>query len=518
MAAESAPAATPALTGMRLGLATFAVALASFMNVLDTTIAVVALPTIAGNLSATPSQASWVITSYGVCLAVVLPLSGWLSKRYGEVTTFCTAMLLFTLTSWLCASATGFNQLLLFRGLQGAAGGLLIPLSQSLLMRMYPPERHGFALGIWALTSAVAPVMGPLLGGYITDYMGWPWIFYVNVPLGMLTTWVVWQLLRSHETPRQREPIDAVGLLLLVTGVICCQLVLDRGHELDWLESTSIRVMLGVAAACLVLFLVWERDEAHPVVDLSLFRYPSFVIGSALISLFYAAFVVSAVMYPLWLQTVLGYTATWSGVVLAPTSLVPLLLLPIIGQRLALWDPRPLITVGTIVVALSLLLHARGGTDSSAQDIALSRLLIGFGMPFAWMPMMMASLVGLPPEKIATATGLFNFMRMLASSMGTALAVTLWEQRSVLHRSQMVDMLSRDTPEIQGSMELLGARGGDALAPLQMLELLATAQARTLGIQDVFLACAVAVLLVGCGAWLLPRARKSSPVAVPLHD
>jgi len=506
------------LSGLRLGLASLAVALASFMNVLDTTIAVVALPTIAGNLGATPSQSSWVITSYSVCLAVVLPLSGWIARRFGEVRSFCTALSLFTLTSWLCAAAGSFDQLLVFRGLQGCSGGLLLPLSQSLLMRIYPPAMHGLALAIWSLTSAVAPVVGPLLGGWLTDSMGWPWIFYVNVPVGVFAAYTSWALLARMESPRSRDPVDAVGLVLLVVGVLCFQLVLDRGHELDWLASAEIRAMLGVSLVCLALFLVWERDEAHPVVDLSLFRHRNFLVGSVLVSVFFGAFVVSGVVYPTWTQTILGYTATLSGVAMAPTSIMPLVMMPFIGQRLARADKRPVIMLGSLLMCFVMLAHGWAGTDASFRDIAISRFMIGLGMPLIWMPLMMATLMGLPPDKTASATGMFNFMRMAAASMGTALAVTLWDERTILHRSQLVDMLSRGLPEIDAARAMLATRYADPQAALAALDAMAWRQAYTLGVRDVFLVCAMAMIVVGVCAWLLPGRSSAGAAPAVAHD
>lgn len=511
--------AVPApLRGLALAGATIAVAVAAFMNVLDTTIAVVALPTIAGNLAATPSQASWVVTSYGVCLAVVLPLSGWISRRYGLVHTFLTAVLLFTLTSWLCASASTFNLLLFFRALQGFAGGLLLPLSQSLLLRIYPPERHGTALGIWAVSTAIAPVAGPLLGGYITDAWGWPWIFYVNVPFGMFSAYLCWTLMSAHESERVREPVDLVGLFLLATGVICFQLVLDRGHELDWFASPQISVMLTVSVLFFFLFIVWERDAPHPIVDLSLFRYTNFVTGTALISVFYAVFVVVAVIYPIWIQTVLGYSASWSGIVMSPTSIVPLIAMPFVGQYFRTSDPRPLVTIGCLGITGSMLLHAHTTTDVPASYLALARFTVGIGMPLVWMPLMMNALTGLPPDKISTATGLFNFSRMLLSSLGTAAAVTLWDERSIFHRARLVEEVSRDTPERRAIFDSLTSTLQDPQAVLAALELMITRQARTLGQQDLFYVCAGAVLLVGAGCWLLSgRVASSTTPPVP-HD
>jgi len=492
------------LKGLQLVLATLAVALASFMNTLDTTIAIVALPTISGNLGATASQGSWVITSYSVCLAVVLPLSGWISRRFGEVHTFCAAILLFSVASWLCAMATSFNQLLLFRGLQGFSGGLLIPLSQSLLLRIYPPQKHGLALGIWGITTAVAPVLGPLFGGVITDNLGWPWIFLINLPIGAFSTFVCWRVMRRFETETHREPVDFVGLILLVVGVICFQLVLDRGHELDWLASTQIRVMLAISVLFFFLFLAWERGEAHPVVDLSLFTHRNFVLGSVFISLVYMGFVLATVLYPIWLQTTLGYSATWAGVVMAPFGLAPIILMPLIGQRLREWDSRPVITFGVFIFVLAYYLQARLSTDTTASYIAATRLLMGAAMPFAFMPLMILALVGIPAEKMASATGIFNFIRMLSSSLGTALGVTLWDQRTIFHRSRLAESISPDSPQYQQAMELLSQRLPDAQSALAALDRAVYAQARTLALDDVIYLCAAITLPLALVAWLLP--------------
>lgn len=509
---------SPQLHGFPLALATFAVAIAAFMNVLDTTIAVVALPTISGNLAATPSQGSWVITIYGVCLAVVLPLSGWITRRYGLVHTFCVAVLLFTFTSWTCAAASSFNQLLLFRGLQGLAGGLLLPLSQSLLMRIYPPDRVGVALSVWGLASAVAPVVGPLLGGYLTDVAGWPWIFYVNIPFGIFSAYVCWSLLRPYESETRNEPVDYIGLILLMVGVISGQLLLDRGHELDWLASTEVRVLAVLAVSCLLMFLVWERDEPYPIVDLSLFRHSHFVVGTSLISIFYTSFVVSGVIIPIWTQTVLGYTARWSGIVMSTTSLLPLLLMPILGARLRNYDPRPMVFFGGIIGACAMLLHAYSNTDVSASHIALVRFSTGLCMPFLWMPLMMLCMDGLPPDKVTTASGLFNFMRMAASSFGTALAVTLWDERAIFHHAHLVETAARDLPATTEFMQSLIEVTGSAQSALQALDTIVGRQARTLGLIDVYYVCAAAILFVGIAAAFLARSVAPQPSAALPHE
>ncbi len=494
----------PRLRGLPLALATLAVAMASFMNILDTTIAIVALPTISGNLAATPSQGSWVITVYSVCLAVILPLSGWITRRYGEVRVFIIAVVLFSLTSWLCAIATSFNELLLFRALQGFSGGLLLPLSQALLLRIYPPEKHGLALGIWGITSAVAPVLGPLIGGYITDNFGWPWIFLINTPVGLFCAVVCWNLLRRFESETRREPVDIIGLVLLMVGVICFQLALDRGHELDWLDSTQITVMLVVSVICFFVFLAWESGEAHPVVDLSLFTHRNFVTGTLLISVFFLCYVTATVLYPIWLQTTMGYTATWAGLVMAPFGLAPLILMPVIGQRMRQWDARPTVMFGIAIFALAFYLQSLTSTETSAGFVAAVRLMMGAAMPFVWMPLMILTLVGLPAEKMASATGIFNFVRMLASSLGTAAGVTLWDDRTIFHHSRIAESIAVDSPQYQQTSELLAQRLPEPDAVMAALEQAVYVQARTLALDEIFYVSALIVLPLALVAWLLP--------------
>lgn len=501
-------AATQPLRGLPLALASLAVAAASFMNILDTTIAIVALPTIGGDLGATPSQSSWVITIYGVCVAVILPLSGWITRRFGEVNTFIIAVLLFTVTSWLCAMAGSFNQLLLFRAVQGLSGGLLIALAQSMLVRLYPPEKQGLALAIWSITTVVAPVVGPLLGGYLTDKYGWPWIFLINVPIGLAAIWICWRYLRPFETERFKEPVDVVGLVLLFVGVICFQLVLDRGHELDWLSSVQIRVMLVVAIISFFLFVAWEIGEEHPVVDFSLLHYRHFVVGTALVATLYLAFMVGLVIYPIWLQTTLGYTATWSGIVMAGTGLAPLVLLPILGSRIHAWDPRTTVAFGILVAALAFYLHAQTTLDSTAEYIAAMRLLQGLAMPFSWLPLMAVALLGVPAEKLASAAGIFNFTRMLASSAGTAAGITLWDQRSIYHRSRLAENISPESVQYQEVMDVMGRTANSPDMALAALELAVGQQARTLAMADVFYVCVVIALLFVVATAALPSKVK----------
>ncbi len=277
-AARSAgPPELPPLTGTTLAIGTLALSLATFMNVLDTSIANVSIPAIAGDLGVSPDQGTWVITSFGVANAISLPLTGWLTRRFGQVRLFTASVVLFVIASFLCALAPSLSWLILFRVLQGAVAGPMIPLSQSLLLTSYPKKRAGMALAMWAMTTLVAPVVGPLLGGWITDNISWPWIFYINVPVGIGAALATWAIYRKRETPTARVPVDTVGLGLLVLWVGALQVMLDKGKDLDWFNSGQIIALACVVAVGLAVFLIWELTEEHPIVDLSLFRIPQFL-------------------------------------------------------------------------------------------------------------------------------------------------------------------------------------------------------------------------------------------------
>jgi len=306
--AEPAP-----FSGGTLALLTVGLALGTFMEVLDTSIANVAVPTISGNLGVANSEGTWVISSYSVASAIAVPLTGWLARRVGEVRLFTISVLLFTIASAACGFASNFETLIAFRLVQGLVSGPMVPLSQTILMRSYPPAKRGLALGLWAMTVIVAPIFGPVMGGWITDNYSWPWIFYINVPIGLFSGICAYLLLRGRETKTTKQRIDAVGLALLVIGVSCLQMMLDFGKDRDWFNSTFIVTLAIVAVVSLAFMLVWEATEKEPVVDLSLFRDRNFALGAMIISFGFMAFFGSVVIFPLWLQTVMGYTAGLAG-------------------------------------------------------------------------------------------------------------------------------------------------------------------------------------------------------------
>ncbi|MDC9595139.1 DHA2 family efflux MFS transporter permease subunit, partial [Xenorhabdus sp. IM139775] len=317
-----------------------ALAVIAFLQILDLTIANVALSTIAGDLGSSVSQGTWVITSFGVANAISIPLTGWLAKRIGEVRLFIISTLLFIIFSWLCGISNSLEMLIITRIMQGAVAGPIIPLSQSLLLANFPKSQHSMALAIWSMTVIIAPVCGPILGGWISDNFHWGWIFLINVPIGLVAIFITYLLLNKRETKTEIIPVDKVGLVLLVVGIGCLQLMLDRGKELDWFNSNEIIVLAIIATIGIVLFVIWEMTDDNPIVDLSLFKSRNFTVGTICISLAFLLHIGVLVLQPQLLQTVFGYTATWAGLALAPLGILPIILAPVIGRFGAKIDMR----------------------------------------------------------------------------------------------------------------------------------------------------------------------------------
>ena len=507
------PAALPPLAGNARLLGTLALSLATFMNVLDSSIANVSIPSIAGNLGVSPGQGTWVITSFGVANAIALPLTGWLTQRFGAVRLFTASVLLFVLSSWLCGLATSLEGLVAARVLQGLVAGPMIPLSQTLLMASYPRAQVGKALAFWGVTTLVAPVVGPLLGGWITDNFSWPWIFYINIPVGLATALVTWQLYRKRETAIHKLPIDRIGLALLVLWVGSMQLMLDKGKELDWFASPLI---IGLALAALVglaVFVVWELTAAHPVVDLRLFGGRNFAFGVLATSVGYGLFFGNVVLLPLWLQQWMGYTATNAGFALAPVGVLAILLTPLVGKKVALWDPRWMASIAFVIFAGVMWLRSGFTPQTDLRHILLPTVLQGAGMALFFIPLTTVSLSGLAPGRLPAAAGLSNFVRITAGAMGTSITTTLWESRAALHHAHLVEGLQQGDMALADALgKLTGAGLGDSAALAQINRLI-DQQAYTRAADDIFLAsAALFVLLIGL-VWLTRRPPRAEPGA-----
>ena len=437
------------LQGGALAMLTLVLSLATFMLVLDSTIANVAIPTIAGDLGASSSQGTWVITSFGVANAISIPITGWLAKHFGEVRLFLIATLLFVLASWLCGIANSLEMLIVFRVLQGAVAGPIIPLSQSLLLNNYPPEKRGMALAFWSMTIVVAPICGPILGGWISDNIHWGWIFFINVPIGLAVVLISWKILEGRESRISHQPVNTIGLILLALGVGALQLMLDQGRELDWFNSTEIVVLTIIAAVGLIALIIWELTDDNPVVDVSLFKSRNFTVGCVSTSLAFLVYSGTVVLIPLLLQQVYNYTATWAGLAAAPVGLLPILLAPIIGKFGNKIDMRILITVSFMVYALTFYWRAvTFEPEMTFMDVALPQFVQGLAVACFFMPLTTITLSGLPPEKMASASSLFNFLRTLAGSIGTSLTTFIWYNREAVHHTQLTEVINPYNGEI----------------------------------------------------------------------
>jgi DHA2 family multidrug resistance protein len=477
------------------------------MNVLDTSIANVSLQSIAGDLGVSPDQGTWVITSFGVANGISLPLTGWLTRRFGQVRLFTASVFLFVLTSFLCALAPSLSLLILFRVLQGAVAGPMIPLSQSLLMSSYPKEQSGTALGMWSMTTLVAPVVGPLLGGWITDNISWPWIFYINVPIGLAAGAATWLIYRKRETPTARVPIDKVGLGLLVIWVGALQILLDKGKNLDWFGSSQIVTLGVVAVIALVLFVIWELTEKHPVVDLMLFNRRNFWVATVAMLFAYALFFGNVVVLPLWLQQYMGYTATFAGLVLAPVGLLAIFLTPVVGRLSNRVDPRVFVTISFLVFSVVLYLRSRFNTDSTIGTLLVPTVIQGAALATFFIPLISLALTGLTPERIPAASGLINFARITAGSFGTSITTTLWDRRASLHHAQLIEHLSPGDPVPAQALANLRASGVGPAASSALLNRIVDQQAYMLSADDIFYVSAILFIGLSCLIWLARPAQ-----------
>lgn len=498
-------AAHPPLQGSALLFGTVALSLATFMNVLDSSIANVSIPAIAGDLGVSPGQGTWVITSFGVANAISVPLTGWLTQRFGAVRLFTMSVLLFVLASWLCGFASSLEMLVFFRVLQGLVAGPMIPLSQTLLLSSYPRALAGTALALWGVTTLVAPVVGPLLGGWITDNISWPWIFYINVPVGLLAAAFTWGIYQKRETPTRKLPIDTVGLTLLVLWVGALQLMLDKGKELDWFASGEIIAMAVVAVVAFAVFVVWELTDEHPVVDLKLFKGRNFTFGALSLSVAYALFFGNVVLLPLWLQQWMGYTATTAGMALAPVGLFAILLTPLVGRKVGQWDPRRMATGAFVVFALVLWMRSQFTTQTDFVHILIPTLIQGGAMAFFFIPLTTLTLSGLGPERIPAAAGLSNFARITAGAMGVSISTTLWESRAALHHAHMTETLVQGQGVFAQTLSGLTASGLSMEQALAQVNRLIDQQAFTRAVDDIFLGSAFLFLALIGTIWLTQR-------------
>lgn len=498
----------PLPTGLRV-VATLSISTITAMTILDTTIANVALPTIAGNLGVAPSQGTWVITFYGVANAIVIPLTGWLAKKFGEVRVYSLATFFFVLASFLCGMATSLPSLILARILQGVAAGPLIPLSQSLLVACYPPEKRGMALAMWSMTIVLGPILGPLLGGYICDNYAWHWIFFVNVPVGIVCLVALRLPFKGRESAIVRSPIDTVGLVLLVVGVGALQLMLDEGKDQDWFASPLIIGLGLVSLISLISLVAWELTEKHPVVSLSLFRHRNFTVGTLCICLGFMLYFSSVVLLPMMLQTRLGYTALWAGISLAPVGIFSLVISPLVGKNAAKWDMRLLACISFVVFALCFFWRSNFAPNMDFAYVVWPQFVQGIAVALFFLPLTTLSLAGLEQKDIAYASSLSNCLRTLCGSIGSSVTITLWERQEALHHVRLSESMHEGNAVFMQTMQNLQTLGMSDMQAKMWINQEVTRQGFFMGFNELFWAGGLLFLILSGLVWLAQPTKKT---------
>jgi DHA2 family multidrug resistance protein len=504
----------PPLSGMALVLGATVLSLANFMVVLDTSIANVAMPTIAGDLGVSTTEGTWVVTSYAVAEAITIPLTGWLVRRFGQVRLFLFSVIFFVIFSVLCGMANSLGMLVLFRVLQGLAGGPLIPLSSTLMLTVFPKAKANIALSLWGMMTVVAPILGPILGGVISDNWAWSWAFYINVGFGLVVGLIGWHLLKNRETKTERTRIDAPGLVFLILFVSSFQIMIDKGRELDWFSSPVIVWSSIVAAVSLVLLIVWELTDKNPVLDLSVFASRSWFVSTVTLCLMFGIFFGNIVLTPLWLQQQMGYTATWAGYATAPMGVLAVLTSPMVGKLLPKVDPRWIVTFGLGVLGLSFFMRAHLNTQISFWNVAFPMLVLGGGVPACIITLTSLGVSDLPPSKVANGAGLQNFLRVMSMAVGASLTQTFWEHFSKSDRSELVAIV---TPHGQAeSIANAVQHGVSASAAPTMFSNMVEGQAVMLATND-FYAVATLVILLPIGIVWFIRPPKGPMKVVSGH-
>lgn len=498
---QNPKAEAPKLQGGALWLAAFMLAIGNFVAVLDMTIANVAVPTIAGSLGVSTSQGTWIITSYAVAEAISVPLTGWLAQRFGSVKSFVIAMFMFGLTSLICGVANTFPILLAGRILQGLTGGPMMPLAQTLLMRIFPREKVGAAMGLWAMTTLVAPIAGPILGGWICDTLKWEYAFLINVPIAIFCAFSIYPLLKSQETPIEKKSVDFIGLGLMILWIGALQIMLDEGKEKDWFASEEIRTLLIVAIIGFIAFMIWELTEKHPIVDLRVFRHRGYVAAVTTLIIAFGAFFGINVLNPLWLQGFMGYTSTWSGMATAWSGVLAIFMSPLVGIFGSRFDPRKLVFIGVSWLGVIAFIRSFGTTQMAYWDISFPILFMGLGMPLFFVPLSSMAMRSVNPDEAASAAGLMAFLRTLAGAVATSLVTTGWD-----------DKIKRNYAELAGSVDANGelarnmaAAGNDQLHIALNYSQNLMPQAVMLATNQTFFILSLVTFVAACAVFFVPK-------------
>jgi DHA2 family multidrug resistance protein len=515
-AAEWHPSVNPWLIAV-------AVMVAVFMEVLDTTITSVALPNMAGSLSSTNDEATWVLTSYLVANAIVLPASGWFALRFGRKRFLLACTMLFTGASFLCGVAPSMPILILARILQGAGGGAMQPLSQAILLESFPREKQGMAMAMFALGVVGAPIVGPFLGGWITDNYSWRWVFNINIPIGVLAVYLIGRYVEDPPYIKNAKPgtIDAIGFGLLTVWLATLQVVLDKGQEEDWFASTWIAWFSVISVAALMVLVVRELWTPEPIMDLHVFRNRNFWVGTALTTVLMAGMYSALTMLPLFLQTLLGYTSQSAGLATAPRGIGAMIAMPLVGVLMSYVDARWLMSVGVACIAAATLMLGRVTLDVAMASIVWPNIVYGLGMSMVMVPLMTVSVGTLPKERIGNASGIFNLMRNLGGSIGISVSTTFMARMTQTHQANLVGHMTPYDPVFRQQFSSIAAGlsrySAAPVARVQaygMLNGMLLQQANLKAYVDMF--CWTALIMALClpAVWLLKKVVSKGTAAM----
>jgi len=424
---------------------TVSVMIPTLIEILDTSVANVALTHIQGSLSAGQEEVTWVLTSYLVANAVIIPMSSWFARFFGRKRYLLGSLIVFTASSVLCGSSTHLSEIVLFRIFQGMGGGGLQPMSQAILLEAFPPQQRGLAMAIFGMGIVVGPILGPLLGGYLTDNFSWHWIFYINLPIGLIALFMISQFI--YDPPYQQrwkegEKVDYPGMILLCLGLGSLQILLDKGQLDDWFHSNFILSLSVVALACLTVFIIWELRNPYPVLDLRIFKDKSFATGNLVMFLGFFSFFGSIVLLPIYLQKLLGYTAFDAGLVLGPAGAISILILPFIGRATERIDSRLILGIGLMLNAYAVFYMSGFNLSIDFRTAMMGRVIQGLGMPFFFVSLSYVTMAYVSNEQMNNASAIFNLLRNMGGSCGVAFVTTVLARRSQFHQNRLIDGLS----------------------------------------------------------------------------
>ncbi len=507
-------------------LVTIAVMVPTMIEILDMSVANVALTHIQGSLSAGQEEVTWVLTSYLVANAVVIPMSGWLAGFMGRKRYLLASITLFTLSSLLCGTATGLAELITFRVLQGIGGGGLQPMSQAILLESFPPRQRGLAMAIFGMGIVVGPILGPLVGGYLTDVMSWRWIFYINLPIGTLAFFMVLTFIFDPAYMHRRakgEMVDYIGLALLCVGVGCLQIVLDKGQQEDWLNSDFILLLSAVSLSSIAALIFWELRQERPILDLRIFKNISFATGNLVMFFGFFCFFGSIVLLPIYLQKLLGYTAFQAGLVLGPAGAISIFILPMVGKSTEKIDPRFLLATGLLINAYAVHYMAGFNLQIDFFTASMGRIIQGFGMPFFFVSLTMLTMASVSREQMNNASAIFNLLRNLGGSFGVAFVTTILARRAQFHQARLSEHLSVYDPAFTITLEKIkaalavktGALADQTQAALGLLYRQLLRESSSLAFNDVFHLQSIMFLTLAGLLWFIRRPPVGRPGPPP---